>query len=77
MTPQGFKQWVNSAAPGRRIIYYQGKHLQASFKVIALRDAVYKSYEAGNVILFQKRLTPSEGINANTQGTFAYIAVKR
>lgn len=77
MTPKGFKQWVGKAAQGRQIIYFEGMHLQGSEAVMALRDAAYAAYEAGEVLLFQKRMTPAQGINPKrTLGTFAYIALK-
>ncbi len=77
MTPKGFKQWVRMAAQGRRIIYFEGEHLQGSPEVLSLRDEVYSAYEAGEVLLFQKRMTPAQGINPKrTLGTFAYVAVK-
>lgn len=76
MTPAGFKQWVRQAAQGRQIIYFQGEHLQ-TLEAKPLRDVAWAAYESGEVRLFQKRLTPVQGVNAKyTQGTFAYIAVK-
>lgn len=76
MTPKGFKQWVKGAAQGRKIIYFEGEHLQ-TLTTKPLRDTVWQSYEKGEVRLFQKRLTPMQGVNAKyTRGTFAYIAVK-
>ncbi len=77
MTPKGFKQWVSRAAQGRQIIYFEGPHLQGSEATLALRDAAYSAYEAGEVNLFQKRMTPAQGIHPKrTLGTFAYMAVK-
>lgn len=76
MTPKGFKTWVSKAAQGRRIIYYEGNHLQENVKVLALRDAAMKAYEDGEVTLVQKRMTPVQGITKRTQGTFAYVAIK-
>ena len=76
MTPKGFKAWVNRAAQGRQIIYFEGEHLQKDDAVMALRDAAMVAYEAGDVTLFQKRLTPAQGINKRTCGTFAYVALK-
>ncbi len=76
MTPKGFKAWVRKAAQGRQIIYFEGEHLQASEAIMALRDVVMAAYEAGEVTLFQKRMTPMQGITKRTCGTFAYVAVK-
>jgi hypothetical protein len=77
MTPKGFKQWVSKAARGRQIIYFEGMHLQGSEATLALRDMAYAAYEAGEVILFQKRMTPAQGVHPKrTLGTFAYIALK-
>ena len=76
MTPKGFKAWVTRAAQGRRIVYYEGEHLQQSPAVMALRDAVMAAYEAGEVLLVQKRITPMQGINRRTVGTFGYLAIK-
>jgi hypothetical protein len=76
MTPTGFKTWVKKAATGRKIIYFEGEHLQ-TVKAKPLRDAAWAAYEKGDVRLFQKRLTPMQGVNAKyTRGTFAYVAVK-
>lgn len=76
MTPKGFKAWVRKAAQGRQIIYFEGEHLQANEKVLALRDVAMTAYEAGEVTLVQKRMTPQAGINKRTRGTFAYVAIK-
>jgi hypothetical protein len=76
MTPAGFKKWAKQAAQGRQIIYFQGEHLQTP-EVKPLRDAAWDAYERGQVLLFQKRLTPVQGVNPKyTRGTFAYVAVK-
>jgi hypothetical protein len=77
MTPKGFKAWVRKAAQGRQIIYFEGRHLQENGKVMALRDVAMEAYEAGEVSLVQRRMTPAAGVNKRTQGTFAYVAVKR
>ena len=76
MTPKGFKAWARKADAGRRIIYYEGKHLQESDAVMKLRDVVMSAYEAGNVLLVQKRMTPVAGITKRTRGTFAYVAIR-
>lgn len=76
MTPKGFKAWVSRAARGRQIIYFEGPHLQVTETVKRLRDAAMTAYEAGEVSLFQKRITPQQGVSRRTLGTFAYVAVK-
>lgn len=76
MTPKGFKAWMQTAKQGSRIHYYEGKHLQETKAVMLLRDAVMAAYEAGVVTLFQKRMTPAQGITNRTCGTFAYVAIK-
>ncbi len=77
MTPKGFKAWVRKAAQGRQIIYFEGAHIQDCIGHVALRDAAMEAYEAGEVNLVQRRMTPAAGVNKRTQGTFAYVAVKR
>lgn len=75
MTPKGFKAWVRKAARGRHIIYFQGENIQANEKVIELRDVAMAAYESKDVILYQKRLTPTGEIDVKrTVGTFAYFA---
>lgn len=76
MTPSGFKTWVMRAARGRKIIYFEGEHLQVSEQVKGLRDAVMEAYEAGEVTLLQKRMTPMQGVTKRTVGTFAFLAMK-
>jgi hypothetical protein len=43
---------------------------------MALRDVAMGAYEAGEVTLVQKRMTPQAGITKRTRGTFAYMALK-
>ncbi len=76
MTPKGFRAWVSKATTGRKIIYFEGKHLQETVKVIAMRNAAMAAYEAGDVLLTQKRITPQAGITKRTKGTFAYVATR-
>lgn len=76
MTPKGFKAWVRKAGRGRQIIYFQGQNIQLTDKTKALRDAAYAAYEAGDVILCQKRLTPLQGLTRSMTGTFAYMALR-
>lgn len=76
MTPKGFKAWVSKAAVGRRIIYFQGENIQATEKVRELRDVAMAACESKDVLLFQTRLTPTEGVTKRTRGTFAYTALR-
>ena len=74
MTPEGFSAWVRGAEVGDQIIYHQGLNLA---RERSLRNEVWSSYEEGTVTLVQARITPKQGINKRTVGTFAYIARRK
>ena len=77
MTPEGFKHWVLRAAQGRQIIYWQGEHLSESPEAKDMRAVARVAYEAGEVTLTCKREYPVQGITNRTQGSFAWLAIRR
>lgn len=60
-----FMNWLANAFPGDEFAYYEGPHLGG----VHVAGLARKSFERGEVILFQRRSEP--------RGTFKYFARRR
>ena len=57
LTLEEFSDWLIKARPGDRLIYGTGSYLPAKKPKAA--EAAHRAYEAGQVLLVQKKIGPS------------------
>ncbi len=65
LTLEEFSDWLIKARPGDRLIYGTGSYLPARKPKVA--EAVHRAYEAGQVLLVQKKIAPA---------SYNYIAIR-